>query len=258
MNTFDGRTKSIIFRTVVVRTRNNWTKRISDLLVPNASHIRTLVINSVFIPLSDEELSHIRRLLEASEQVVALAVAWNIWTHFSLECGVLQLESLYFMWDPYNPVPTPSLKNLRHPSKLKDLTVYAPAYRNDATSFRSVGELYLPTTANCVNLAYVTYAADRTPIPTVGSICEVPHIKGALFVLVNIPERFLNEEDESTSLLQDDKDRYPNFSTAYLPRSYQVLGQWLAKMEGRPSILAHPPPHAVMIAADDDDTTQYS
>ncbi|KAJ7670230.1 hypothetical protein B0H17DRAFT_1086127 [Mycena rosella] len=238
-------TKPITFRTVVVRRHDDWTKRISNLLLPNAGFIRALAIDLPSPRLSDDELSHIRQLLEASQRVRHLAVGWNVWARFYPECGSLQLESLYLIWDRAHPASPPSLKHLQHPAELKDLTIYAPPDPRNPTPFRPWGELFLPATAHCPNLAYVTYAADRTPVPTVGSLCEdLSNLQGAMFVLVDIPDKFVNEESED-ELLKDDKEAYPNFSTAYLCHSSQVLGEWLAKIEGRPSVLEHPPPHAV-------------
>ncbi|KAJ7261059.1 hypothetical protein C8J57DRAFT_1336959 [Mycena rebaudengoi] len=241
-------TKPIAFHTVVVRRHNNWTRRISDLLLPNVRFIRVLAIDlrGTREGLSDEELSHIRQLLEASVQHVRhLAVVWSIWARLHHECGALQLGSLYLIWDGAAHIPLPSLKHLQYPTALKDLTVYAPDNIRTPRAFRPWGELYVPATEHCPNLVYVTYAADRTPIPTVASLCdEAPHLKGTMFVLVNISEQYVNEDTED-ALVKDDKEMYPNFSTAYLRFSSQVLGQWLEKMEGRPSVLEHPPPRSV-------------
>ncbi|KAJ7751422.1 hypothetical protein B0H16DRAFT_830961 [Mycena metata] len=238
---FYGWTKPIMFRTVVVRRHNDWTKRIDDLLLPNASFIRCLAIPG---QLSGAELSHVRRLLESARQVLHFAVTWSLWAQLQRECGALGLESLYLIWDGASHVPFPSLKHLQRPSALRDLTIFAPADLHNLTSFRTWGELYLPDTAHCTSLAYVTYAADRYTNPTVGSLCEdIPSLQGAMFVLVNIPEEIVNGgEDE---MITDDVAVYSRFSTAYLPRASQVVGEWVAKMEGRPSVLVHPPPHAV-------------
>ncbi|KAF9041991.1 hypothetical protein BDZ89DRAFT_1060032 [Hymenopellis radicata] len=246
-------TKRIMFSTVIIRRRNNWTQRISELLVPNASSIRILVLNLHFTEgtLSDYELSHIRRLLEAAEGVRYLAVPWNLWARLSREFGSLQLESLYLIWDGTHPARPPSLKNLQHPALLTDLTMYAPPDPENPTPFRSGGErfLRLADTRRCPKLAYVTYAADRTPGPTVGSLCEdIPTLSGAMFVLVDIPAKYLDEEEDE--LVKDDKEMYPNFSTAYLPFSSQVLGEWVSKVEGRPSVLEHPAPRAAEGDAD--------
>ncbi|KAF8217687.1 hypothetical protein K438DRAFT_1795490 [Mycena galopus ATCC 62051] len=238
-------TKAIIFRTVVVRRHNSdWTKRISHFLLPNANLIHTLALDLPYIlgEISTEELSLIRALLAASDRVRHLAVTWKIWAQLHRECGALQLESLYLMWDKNHPSSPPSLAHLQHPAALKDLTVYAPPDLRNLTPFRGIGDLYLPNTARCANLAYVTYAADRTPIPTIGSLCEdIPTLRSAMFVLVDIPEKFTDTEDD---LITEDKEVYPNFSTAYVRFSRQVLGEWLAKIEGKPSVLAHPPPRA--------------
>ncbi|KAF7338743.1 hypothetical protein MSAN_02196700 [Mycena sanguinolenta] len=234
-------TKPIIFRTIVVRRHNDWTKRISDLLLPNAGLIHTLAID-LKGQLSNDELSHVHALLTAADQIRHLAVGWPIWIQLSRECGALRLESLYLMWDRTHKVPAPSLTHLQHPAALKDLTVYAPPNIQNPTPFRPWGEFYLPDTARCVNLAYVAYAADRTPIPTVGSLCEdIPNLRAAMFVLVDISEQYAGED----ALVTEDKALYPNFSTTYLRFSQQVLGEWLAKVEGRRSVLEYPPPRIV-------------
>ncbi|KAJ7810888.1 hypothetical protein B0H14DRAFT_3151018 [Mycena olivaceomarginata] len=238
-------TKPFTFRTVIVRRHKNWTKRISDLLLQKASFIRILAIDLPHAQarVSDQELSHIRAFLEASDGVRSLAVSWTILAHLHRACGSLPLERLYLIWDRTHPTSLPSLKHMQHPTALKDLTVYAPPDLRDATPFRPWGELYLPDTAGCVNLECVTYATDRTPIPTVGSLCEdIPNLKAAMFVLVDIPEDIAGAEDE---MVTEDKEVYPTFSTAYLRFSSQVLSEWLARMEGRRSVLDHPPPRAV-------------
>ncbi|KAJ7821759.1 hypothetical protein B0H14DRAFT_2830323 [Mycena olivaceomarginata] len=229
-------TKPITFRTVIVRRHSDWTKRINDILLPNASFIRCLAIPG---QLSGAELSHVRQLLDSARQVLHLAVTWSLWAQLPRECGALSLESLYLIWDSESHILFPSLKLLQRPSALRDLTISAPADLHDLTSFRTWGELYLPDTAHCTRLAYVTYAADRYTSPTVGSLCEdIPSLQGAMG----------GEEDE---MITDDVAVYSRFSTAYLPRASQVLGEWVAKMEGRPSVLVHPPPHAVESNVDD-------
>ncbi|KAJ7872965.1 hypothetical protein B0H13DRAFT_2669339 [Mycena leptocephala] len=222
---FHAWTKPFKFRTVVVRRRSNWLKRINDVLLPNESFIRVLALD---LPLSegkltDDELSPIRRLLESTERLKHLAVVWHLWTHFHAECGSLHLESLYLIWDrawsPSNPLSPPTLDNLRHPAELKDLTFYAPP---NLTS------------------PYLTYVADRTPVPTVGSFCNDPRIKGVMFVRTDVDEEYPDD-----SLIAEDKQFFSNFSTAYLPSSNQGLGEWLAKLEGRRSVFEHPPPRAM-------------
>ncbi|KAJ7191720.1 hypothetical protein GGX14DRAFT_578745 [Mycena pura] len=248
--------KPFTFRTAVVRRKNNWTERIRDLLLPNAQFIRVLTIDLPFNrdsarrgQPSDEEACHIRHLLEASRGVRHFAVSWNIWAYFPQECGSLQIESLYLMWDRALGISPPSLDQLQHPAKLEDLAVYAPPDRFNLILWREWGEYMLPSTAHYVNLAYVTYAADRYTIPAVADLCENPRIKAVMFVLVNIPEEIMNAEEDE--MLKSDVERYANFSTAYLPLSSQVLREWLAKMEGKESILVHPPPHPVGV--DDDE-----
>ncbi|KAJ7480901.1 hypothetical protein FB451DRAFT_1238714 [Mycena latifolia] len=242
-------TKPVTFHTVVLRPHNNWMERIRDVFLPNASFIRCLAITVRQIqgPLSDEELTYVRRLLEASNHVKHFAVVWSIWAHHHRECGALQLESLYLIWDKKHHIPPPSLKNLQHPSTLNDLTVDAPADLNNMITWRPWGELYIPDTRQCVNLAYVTYAANTLPGGSLTFFCddsEFPAIRGVMFVLVDIPEKLKNEAQDS-ELMKDEEEFYPNFSTTYLPNSWQLLNEWLEKMEGRPSVFQHPPPHEV-------------
>ncbi|KAF9041992.1 hypothetical protein BDZ89DRAFT_1109651 [Hymenopellis radicata] len=209
-------TKRIVFSTVIIRRRNNWMQRISELLVPNASSVRILALNlrSIEGTLSDYELSHIRRLVEAAEGVRHLAVPWSLWTRLSREFGSLQLESLYLIWDGTLPARAPSLKDLQHPALLTDLTIYAPPDPENLTPFRSIGVLFLQRTDHCPKLAYVTYAADRMPEPTVGSLCDdIPTLSGAMFVLVNMHPEY--SDPEEYEMVKEDKERYPNFSTAY-------------------------------------------
>ncbi|KAJ6566119.1 hypothetical protein B0H19DRAFT_1257394 [Mycena capillaripes] len=244
---FHAWTKPITFRTVVIRRHNNLLIRINGLL-PYASCIRILAIDlpSIRAQLSEEELLHIRRLLEVSVHVRHLAVDWNLWAQFCLECGALELESLYLIWDRGLPTSTPSLERLQHPSILTDFTIYAPPDRNYRIIWRREGVLFLPPLASFVNLSYVTYAADRTPYPSVSPLCDdIPHLKGSRFVLVDIPEEYSKEAMEE-EMITGDMDIYPHFSAAYLPHASRVLGEWVAKVEGRPSILDHPPPHAVL------------
>ncbi|KAJ7109593.1 hypothetical protein C8R43DRAFT_1161708 [Mycena crocata] len=247
-------TKPVTFHTIVIRPRKDWAKRISELLLPNASLIRALAIDlpSTRDRLSEEELSHIQRLLDSSGGVRHLAVVWNIWIRFPRECGSLELESLYLIWDGAHPVRLPSLDCLKHPSKLKDLTFYAPPDLHDPTPFCSWGEFFLPETDHCANLAYVAYAADR-PVPMVGYLCEkIPGVKGVMFVLVDMPEKYSSAAEENGTV-RDDLALCAIFSTAYVRFSGQLVGEWLGKIEGRQSMLDHPPPHAVISPADYED-----
>ncbi|KAJ7841263.1 hypothetical protein B0H13DRAFT_2099952 [Mycena leptocephala] len=184
------RTKPIIFRTVLVRWTNNWTQRITDLLLPNAHFIRTLALDLPLArgSLSDSDLAHLRRLVEAAHSVQHLA-------------------------------------------------------------------LFLPEDiARANNLAYVAYAADRTPLPTIGALCEdedLSALRGAMFVLVDVAEEYSGDED-ADELVKDDLAVYARFSTAYVRFASGVLGEWVAKMEGRPSVLVHPPPHVVESVEEED------
>ncbi|KAJ7477446.1 hypothetical protein FB451DRAFT_1172998 [Mycena latifolia] len=225
--------KPIAFRTVSVRRHNNWTQRIGDCLLSNASFIRILVLD-LDLPftegrgrgqLPEEELSLIRRLLEASGRVRHLAVTWNIWAHLPRECGALRLSGLYLIWDRGFHIYAhgPSLHNLQYPAALEDLTVYAPADLRNPMPFRTIGRCFLPVTRQCVNLAYVTYAADRMPCPGV----EDFDLRGAMLVLVGMTE----PHEQTATEIKTIRDRYPNFSA--------VLVEWVAKMEGRESLLDH-------------------
>ncbi|KAJ6553150.1 hypothetical protein B0H19DRAFT_1263554 [Mycena capillaripes] len=94
---FNTWSKPFKFRTVIVRQRKSWMKRISRVLLPNAHFIRVLAVDlpSERGQLPEKESFHIQRLLDASTHVSHLAVVWHIWAHLPRECGALQLESLY-------------------------------------------------------------------------------------------------------------------------------------------------------------------
>ncbi|KAK7050689.1 hypothetical protein R3P38DRAFT_2605536 [Favolaschia claudopus] len=230
-------TKPHIYRTVIVRRTEHWTRRISDVLIPNAALIQTLVVDLPLVQgsLSDDELSAIARLVEAAQGVKNLAVPWNIWIELPNQCGSLALKSLYLFWDRTHPATEPSLANLQHPEALEELVIYAPADLREMTPFRSWGDLYFPDTSDCSNLAYIAYAADRCPMPTVGSLREdIPHLKAAMFVLAGIPEKFIADEDP---LVTEDRETYPNFFSTYLRYWSQLLKEWIARTEGAESIL---------------------
>ncbi|KAJ7261435.1 hypothetical protein C8J57DRAFT_1634386 [Mycena rebaudengoi] len=231
-------TKPVRFRIAVVRRNENWMHRVSGCLLPNATFIQLLVLDMPFrvgwnrSNIPEEELVLIGGLLEASNRVRHLAVTWNIWETLERECCSLRLESLYLVWDGAFNIDVPSLCLLQHPSTLEDLTVYAPAELDDPTPFRSWGERHLPKTTQCINLAYVTYAADRMPYP---HVCYV-HLKGSMLVLVGRTEPY---EDEK-SWIERSREIYPNYSTVKCVRySSQVLVEWVAKMEGQESLLYH-------------------
>ncbi|KAJ7088495.1 hypothetical protein B0H15DRAFT_841505, partial [Mycena belliarum] len=244
---FNAWTKPLAFGTVVVRMRKNWTARLSEILLPNARFIQRLAIMVPFertdrSRLPDDEVAHIERLLEASTHVRHLAVLWSVWARLPQQCGSMHLKSIYLKWDWFCRIPPPSLNNLQYPGDLEDLTVFAPADNMYPGSWRFEGNLYVPKVTHCTRLAYVTYAAD-TPTGMLVSFCEKPNIKGVMFVLVNIPERLMTDTDDER--WREDENYWPTFSAVYLPDSNQLLDEWLAKMEGRPSALDHPPPHYV-------------
>ncbi|KAJ7663313.1 hypothetical protein DFH06DRAFT_1395524, partial [Mycena polygramma] len=229
---FRAWTKSRVFRTVVVALRDDWTKRISELFLPNANHIRILAIDlpSTRGRLSNEESTLILRLLQASDGVQHLAVSWHLWEDFSSECGRLKIESLYLIWDGAYGIPPLTLDNLQHPLTLKDITMYAPP---DLKGPGSALWFFLPETITeeyCPNLAFLTYAVSEQPIDI-----EVfgPDLRGVMWVLVDRPTKRLGIQE--SDLLWMHKSRY-------LASSGTVLGEWLAKMEGRRSVLEHPSP----------------
>ncbi|KAJ7154470.1 hypothetical protein C8R46DRAFT_1117471 [Mycena filopes] len=246
--------RPMALQTVVIRRHHDWMTRINELFVPNASFIRTLVL---YLPqsdsaLSEDEFSHTQRLLTASPHIQHLAVDWQTWRRLPHECGSLSLKSLYLIWDGVHPASAPSLQHLQHPSELTDLTVLAPAFPTVRTP-RAVpgwypvppGELTLPSDlAHCDNLAWLTYVSDRPPAEVDELCCGRPGIKGVRFVLVDAPE-WLGGALEEDLFLSDGLQSYAFFSTAFLPRSTGLLAEWLAKMEGRESVLNHPPPHEV-------------
>ncbi|KAJ7165966.1 hypothetical protein C8R46DRAFT_1275361 [Mycena filopes] len=252
-------TKPAKFRTVVVRRHDNWMQRMNDCLLPNAALIRVLVLDlpfnrSVVLPrewsfierfdkdrarciFTDEELSSIRRLLSSAEGVRHLAVTWNIWAYLERECGTLRLQSLYLIWDrAFLDVESPKLNELRYPAALEDLTMFAPVSLDPQYSGWRPPEDYLPDTARCVKLAYATYAATYIVPPW-----RTEHLKGYMAVSVRQREVDMTEEEEDFRI-QYQKESHPSFSTLYLRTLNDMLQEWLNKMEGRESLLEHPPP----------------
>ncbi|KAJ7635449.1 hypothetical protein DFH06DRAFT_1303013 [Mycena polygramma] len=238
---FRAWTKHRILRTVVVALRDDWTKRISELFLPNANLIRILAIDlpSTRGRLSNEQSTLIRRLLRASDGVQHLGISWHLWEDFSSECGRLKIESLYLIWDGAYGVPPLTLDNLQHPLTLKDITMYAPP---DLKGPGSALWFFLPETIteDCPNLAFLTYAVSEQPIDI---DCFGSDLEGVMWVLVDTPTKRL--DTVNMDMLWMGKYDCPNYSSRYLSFSSQVLGEWLAKMEGRRSVLEHPPPRAV-------------
>ncbi|KAJ7101491.1 hypothetical protein B0H15DRAFT_796273 [Mycena belliarum] len=234
-------TKPIAFHTVMVHRRNNWMERIIDWLLPNAAFVRILVLDMPSsqaderIPLPAEELSLIRRLLQASEHVAHLAVTWNIWSDLQNECCTLRIEGLYLIWDDAYWVPSPSLAHLKYPTVLYDLTISAPADLDNPTPYRSWGMDYVPNTNECFNLAYVTYASTRHSDPILAG-----HIKRYKLILVGSAGLYRDDVRAFRSFNQRRRKRDPEFSVQIIQHWHQVLGEWVARMEGRESLLIHP------------------
>ncbi|KAJ7101518.1 hypothetical protein B0H15DRAFT_796293 [Mycena belliarum] len=232
-------TKPIALHTVRVRQRDNWMEWIRHCLLPNAGFMRILVLDMWSsktwdrVPLPNEELALIQKLLKASEHVAHFAVTWNIWSDLQHECSVLQIESLYLMWDHTLDVPGPSLANLQYPAVLRDLTVYAPPDLENPNPFRRWPEEYLPTTDQCPNIEYITYAVDRLPFPM---RFFARRCKWFMFVLLDRTEPY---DDEVEDVLEFQESE-PNFSLQCIQHWHQILGEWVAKMEGRDSLLIPP------------------
>ncbi|KAJ7268448.1 hypothetical protein C8J57DRAFT_1717192 [Mycena rebaudengoi] len=176
----------------------------------------------------DEALALIRCLLDASRSISHLAVTWNIWSDLQIECGVLRLESLYLIWDGTFYTSPPSLHHLQHPATLADLTVGAPSELDKPMLPVWHPKRYLPALAPCVNLAYLTYVSDRTPFP---SVAYEP-FRGTMFVLV-----CTSPYDEQQ--IKRDTQRYPQYSAVCVRYWNEVLIGWVAKVEGRESLLNH-------------------
>ncbi|KAJ7101485.1 hypothetical protein B0H15DRAFT_796268 [Mycena belliarum] len=230
-------TKPIALHTVMVHRRNNWMERIIDWLLPNAAFVRILVLDMPSlqgrkrIPLPAEELALIRRLLEASERVAHLAVTWNIWSDLQQECGALRLESLYLIWDHAYYIPVPSLAYLQYPTALRDLTISAPPDLGNPKPYCAWGEDYLPRIDHCSNLAYLTYASSRRAIPL-----HCYTVKQCTIVLVG--SMGLHKEDIDT--MQWYIETWPIYFLQGMQDWHQMLGEWVAKMEGRESLSIHP------------------
>ncbi|KAH8822386.1 hypothetical protein DL96DRAFT_1714709 [Flagelloscypha sp. PMI_526] len=240
-------TKPIQFHTMVIQRRGAWTNRVQEL-VRFAPFIRVLAFNFFKAQgkLNEEEVKAIRLLILAcTETVKHLASTWTVWFHCQNEIGRIHLESLFLYWDWGCGPKFPSLDNLQHPEVLKDLIMFSPGFVENPRAFRSLGIRYLPNIKKCTNLRYVTYAADRKTLPTVSRLCgDHPHLRGVMFLLVNIREELWGE-DKQSDFYKNEKLTYANFSTAYLPTSMMILGEWTAKIEGKQSILVHPRPQEV-------------
>ncbi|KAJ6458582.1 hypothetical protein C8R47DRAFT_148693 [Mycena vitilis] len=244
---FHAWTKPRKFRTVNLRRHDNLVERICDHLLPNARFIHVLAVDLLLKEgeLSAAEVSHIQQLLRTALNVNYLAIGWRLWARLEQECGALRLQSIYLMWDgvwshPRPPVlATPSLQLLKHPTELRDLTIHVPAHVDDPVAFHT-GKLYLPATHHCPNIAYMTYAADRMPA-TMASLCN-NHRAAVMFVYVDLPKHCVDVK--TANHIEVEKERYPSLSTAYIPQSSQVLGEWVRKSEGRMSVLRHPAPRA--------------
>ncbi|KAJ7100968.1 hypothetical protein B0H15DRAFT_796626 [Mycena belliarum] len=231
---FHSWTKPLAFRTVRIHRSNNWTQRINNWLLPNADFIRTLVLD---LPLTQdgyrsevpaEELAILRALLEAAGGVRHLAVTWNIWAYLQSECSALQLRRLYLIWDGAYKISAPSLKSLQYPDALVDLTFCAPTGLEYEELWYPLGEYLLPAIGHCANLAYATYAANSIPDGFVSL-----GVKGAMIVLLGRTEPY--EHDTSYMKYR----AYPHCSVVCVQNRYQVLEEWVAKMEGRESLLDH-------------------
>ncbi|KAJ7165997.1 hypothetical protein C8R46DRAFT_1192475 [Mycena filopes] len=237
-------TKPITFHSVTVRRNENWVQRVDDYLLPNANLIHVLVLelpntvgNRERAQFSEEEGATIAQLLEAAGHVKHLAVTWNIWADLERECGAIRVENLYLIWDGAMYVDGPDLGNLQHPAALKDLMIYAHHNlgRRGFSLFHQFTINYCPQTGHCPNLAYVTYAVSY------GKRVNAGHfgLKGSMFVRVGSRVLTADEEEENIKV---EKERHTDFSTAYVGSLKELLEEWVAKAEGRPSVLIHPPP----------------
>jgi hypothetical protein len=193
-------------------------------------------------------VSLVQQFLESARQVRHLAVTWNIWAKLQYECGALQLESLYLIWDgafnifPRFDIREPTLDHLQHPAILENLTVSGPTNLDDPTPWAYWGGMpYLPATRRCVKLTSVIYVTTLLPLGWIRT-CDV---KNPMVVLVEATEPDKGEQE----LIKEDKKRNPNYSVVCVQDWNQVLVEWVAKMEGRESILNHP---ADTAAAHDD------
>ncbi|KAJ7165837.1 hypothetical protein C8R46DRAFT_290957 [Mycena filopes] len=241
--------KDIKLWTVVVRESDDWAQRINDCILPNAGLIRVLVLDLSFhkdddrrCVYSGEELSSIRRLLGTSRRLRHLAVTWNIWACLEQECAALRLQSLYLIWDGAGfdgttRIEAPTLEKLQHPAALEYLTMFAPLSLAPGWSPWREPDSQLPVMAHCTNLAYVTYAANLLQVlPWTGK----QYLKGCMTVALRAPKVDGMRGDDSRNSAR--KDRIPNFSTLHMSGLGELLREWLKKVEGRKSLLDHPPP----------------
>ncbi|KAJ7617300.1 hypothetical protein FB45DRAFT_933847 [Roridomyces roridus] len=244
-------TKPFIYRTVVIRRRDDdvdWMQRTVDFLLPNAGLIRTLALDLPFSgrqgPSFEEELTHIRKLLRSASRIVSLAATWNMWSRLSIEIGSLELQNIYLFWAGSSKygLAAPSLSHLRHPQKLLALTIADPLLCHHTplpSGWYYTFSQYrrLPETERCTNLRYLAYGTARVGIQTLNTFCQDhPHIEAVfMFTTADIIDVNGDLRQRLQAILQ------PNCYGAWVVSSSDVLQEWLARTEGRESVLDYRP-----------------
>jgi hypothetical protein len=209
-------------------------RRLRHWVLPNAQFTRILVLDLPFKEgprrgqWPDKMLACIRRLLAASGSVRHLAVSWNIWSDLQFECSALRLQSLYLIWDGAWYTSPPTLHGLQHPAALVHLTVSAPPDLRRPTTYQRCGLCYVPELAHCINLAYLTYACKRVIRSGVVDL----RLKGTMLI-------HLCPGPHDLGWIEMDKQRYPRCSSICMRHLEEVLAEWIAKAEGRESLLDH-------------------
>ncbi|KAJ7221110.1 hypothetical protein C8J57DRAFT_1254119 [Mycena rebaudengoi] len=119
------------------------------------------------------------------------------------------------IWDGAWYTSPPTLHGLQHPAALVHLTVSAPPDLRRPTTYQRCGLCYVPELAHCVNLAYLTYACKRVIRSGVADL----RLKGTMLVHLCLGPHDLG--------------------WIKMRHLEEVLAEWIAKAEGRESLLDH-------------------
>ncbi|KAJ7108166.1 hypothetical protein C8R44DRAFT_744117 [Mycena epipterygia] len=195
-------TRPIMFHTVIIRRRGDWIQRISDCLLLNASFIRVLVLD-----LTSTQLPRVRAQIP-DEELSPIRLL--------LEASG-RVGHLAVTWN-----------------------IWAHLQREcGALRLESLYLVWDGATAECVSLAYVTYASDRIPpVARRGTPAYVggSSLKGVMLVIVGRTEKYDSEDRP----LEKHRNSHPNFTIRYTKFWAQVLAEWVGKIEQRESLLEIP------------------
>ncbi|KAJ7234261.1 hypothetical protein C8J57DRAFT_1249403 [Mycena rebaudengoi] len=190
------------FHTVAVRVRKNCMRRLRHWVLPNAQFTRILVLD---LPFKEGP----RR---------------GQWPDKMLTCIRRLLAAC-----SVRKCPPPRLR-MQRPASVKPLPDLgcAPPDLRRPTTYQRCGLCYVPELAHCVNLAYLTYACKRVIRSGVADL----RLKGTMLV-------YLCPGPHDLGWIEMDKQRYPRCSSICMRHLVEVLAEWIAKAEGRESLLDH-------------------